>query len=391
MYRNQSLGGVIAPAPIPPLSTLPQWSRVKTQIPGYYPNTYVKDRYVPIINMEKIENVDTSDHDAMNSNLIESNALTLQQKKFDKAMSFMQTKHHEMLSNLHTEVDRLKRINKELQFQLVLLNKSSSSLSASSISNSHRLKPLENVPSSYDNSSLLYKSQPNSEHNTGRNSNKAELKIIVLEKELEKLKSILKEEKKKNEYLTKMVEKLKNREERNLNDAQQLLYKDEENDLKTQTRFEKNSFTYQLELPFKITIDPLQIKDKENQMSRIPTIKECEMIIKNLILSKESQASELNELKSHINMMLQSKTDVESCLSTDVIVLDEKENEICATEKLPFIHFKHHPKSELISYPAKQEMIMLPALKQTMGLKAVDRVKKSQQIQKTRQRREIIN
>ncbi|XP_020618667.1 uncharacterized protein LOC110056507 [Orbicella faveolata] len=117
------------PANLPPLQDLPSWSR-NTLGRRKQPRPIIRDRLQPIksIREEMDEGADEKSNEKSNfSGRIVSapsrGHLLDQSHRIDnveKRIDYLRTQHAETLSNLHSEIERLKAENKELNFKLVM-------------------------------------------------------------------------------------------------------------------------------------------------------------------------------------------------------------------------------------------------------------------------------
>lgn len=92
---------------LPPLSTLPQWSRINTLDRGRYPKPFVRDK-VPIYpEMSRKE-------DGEESKEVDLQELDPKQRiqHLERNMMFLKQQHQEVLQSLHAEIEGLKKENK---------------------------------------------------------------------------------------------------------------------------------------------------------------------------------------------------------------------------------------------------------------------------------------
>ncbi|KAI0208833.1 hypothetical protein LSAT2_006449 [Lamellibrachia satsuma] len=112
-------------APLPPLNNLPQWSRVNTLDKARYPKPFLKDRLQPLPDPtpgdEEAAPVAGSNSDM---EIINNTNPVQRIEHLEKSLDFLRRQHQEVLANLHDEIDTLKRENKDLQFQIVMMQNS---------------------------------------------------------------------------------------------------------------------------------------------------------------------------------------------------------------------------------------------------------------------------
>lgn len=89
---------------LPPLKTLPQWSRVNTLDKARYPKPFVKDRLLPLMEPPK------SDENSEQDTASQSGSQRIHH--LEKSVVFMRQQHNEILQSLHQEIEALKKENK---------------------------------------------------------------------------------------------------------------------------------------------------------------------------------------------------------------------------------------------------------------------------------------
>lgn len=117
------------PANLPPLQNLPSWSR-NTLGRRKQPRPIIRDRLQPIksIREEMDEGTDekSNEKSSFSGRIVSAPSrghLPDQSQRTDnieKRLDYLRTQHAETLSNLHSEIERLKAENKELNFKLVM-------------------------------------------------------------------------------------------------------------------------------------------------------------------------------------------------------------------------------------------------------------------------------
>ena len=111
------------------LSNLPQWSRINNFDRVGYPKPFLKDRLRPLPNPSSKEtnasNVQVrSDVSLTSYSDSKEDSKEMQMKKIEyleKTIAFLKAQHSEVLTNLHEEVDRLKRHNQGLLERIVTI------------------------------------------------------------------------------------------------------------------------------------------------------------------------------------------------------------------------------------------------------------------------------
>ena len=102
------------PGALPPLNNLPQWSRVNTLDKARYPKPFLKDRLAPLPNPptdKRRDSIDSDDNELEKVEEVVQNP-QIRIQYLEKSLNFLRTQHQEVLSNLHDEIDTLKRENK---------------------------------------------------------------------------------------------------------------------------------------------------------------------------------------------------------------------------------------------------------------------------------------
>lgn len=92
---------------LPPLSTLPQWSRINTLDRGRYPKPFVRDKIHLYPEMSKKEEGEEN----REVDLLEMDPKQRIQH-LERNMMFLKQQHQEVLQSLHAEIEGLKKENK---------------------------------------------------------------------------------------------------------------------------------------------------------------------------------------------------------------------------------------------------------------------------------------
>ncbi|XP_064612859.1 coiled-coil domain-containing protein 74A-like isoform X2 [Liolophura sinensis] len=354
---------------LPPLKTLPQWSRVNTLDKARYPKPFVKDRLLPP--MEPPKSDENSEQDmASQSGLQRVHHL-------EKSVVFMRQQHNEILQSLHQEIEALKKENKDLNFKIIMTQKSKSPSNADFKSDG------EAGRASAARENLI----------TEKEEKLDELKVIFLEEEVRELKQTVREAKSRSAHLSQMLEQSEDQRKRQHKAIEALQYQQYQ-------QAQASGFTID-RLPQHL--NPLGLVSNPQ---RPPTLAECELIIRHLQQVNEKQAHELDRLKSDLKDVLYShKWTPDAYLLAKAYVaedgrepgaapppliqgappLDQPGSRLPSSRPVP----KHQPrKLPDIAY-IQRENVTLPALKQTVGNKAVERRKRTQVLQKARMKKEV--
>lgn len=117
------------PANLPPLQNLPSWSR-NTLGRRKQPRPIIRDRLQPIKSireeMDEVADEKSNENSNFSGRIVSAPSrghLLDQSHRIDnveKRIDYLRTQHAETLSNLHSEIERLKAENKELNFKLVM-------------------------------------------------------------------------------------------------------------------------------------------------------------------------------------------------------------------------------------------------------------------------------
>jgi len=121
---NGTAGGVL-----PPLHNLPHWSRVNNFDKARYPKPFLKDRLQSLSKTDMdgstSTNVHASDTDTEPEgqqdvvvDMMRGSNPAQRVVHLERSIQFLQQQHYEVLSNLHEEIDKLKRENKGITIVL---------------------------------------------------------------------------------------------------------------------------------------------------------------------------------------------------------------------------------------------------------------------------------
>nr|XP_022340141.1 coiled-coil domain-containing protein 74A-like isoform X1 [Crassostrea virginica]XP_022340142.1 coiled-coil domain-containing protein 74A-like isoform X1 [Crassostrea virginica] len=364
---------------LPPLSTLPQWSRINTLDRGRYPKPFVRDKIHLYPEMSKREEGDEN----REVDLLEMDPKQRIQH-LERNMMFLKQQHQEVLQSLHAEIEALKKENKDLQFKIIMSQKSqqqqqqqTAEKRSASSQRSAKDRSAQNesvsrgLDKEYSSASLFSQTlEYNSSAGRSREDRVDELKVIFLEEEIKELKIALRDARNRNNYLSQLLEQaedVKKKQQARIDMLQQ------------QVSQGGGALAEQIAAG---NLNPFS-----NQV-RPPTLAECEAIIKHLQKVNENQAHELDSLKSDLRDVLYShKWTPDAYLLAKAYIAEDD----AKTEKtLPKVPLKN-PSRKLpeVAY-VNRETVTLPALKQTVSNQNVERRKRTQILQKARLRKEVI-
>ncbi|XP_053376286.1 coiled-coil domain-containing protein 74A-like isoform X2 [Mercenaria mercenaria] len=363
---------------LPPLGTLPQWSRVNTLNRGGYPKPFTKDKLLPV--PDKV-----GDEDDRSIDLSELNPAQ-RIHHLERSIMFLKQQHAEVLKSLHDEIDNLKKENKDLQFKIVMSQKQqqqqqqqqqhhlAGGSASSRRSRTGKERLMEKESSSLSIHSGTYANFSKTLESSSREDKLDELKIIFLEEEIKELKHALREARNRNSYLTQVI--------------------DQNEDIKKKQQHTIDTMKYQLSQGNAANLAE-QITSGQSLFNlpggRQPTLAECEAIIRRLQQINEQQQHELDNLKSDLRDVLYShKWTPDAYLLAKAYVAEEEHKDEDKDKSLPKLHMKNQSrKLPEIAY-IQRDMVNLPALKQTVSNKAVERKKRTQILQKARLKKEVM-
>ncbi|CAH1802639.1 unnamed protein product [Owenia fusiformis] len=370
---------------LPPLNNLPQWSRINTLDRARYPKPFLKDRLQPLPNTE-MNRTDSMESDDQNLDMGEMDPSS-RIHHLERSIIFLRAQHRDVLTSLHDEIEILKKENKDLHFKFMISQKALNSKSPSPTTKRRSSKPEPNqiptegvLSSAKDDSVQLKNSEVTASEQPSKEDKQLEIKTVHLEEELFNMRLEVQELQNRNEYLSNLVNQL----QAEASEAQAAQAKAAQAQIKG--------------------ADP-QIQGAEAQgggevdtttnipagsTARPPTVGEYEAIIRHLQATNDKQNHELMHLKSDLRDVLYShKWTPDAFLLAKAYVAEEKEK--TDLEKLPKISLRN-PTRKLpdVAYASK-ENVSLPALKSTVGNKATERKKRTQILQKSRMRKEVLH
>ncbi|XP_033747920.1 coiled-coil domain-containing protein 74A-like isoform X1 [Pecten maximus] len=379
---QEKISDLTAMNQLPPLSTLPQWSRINTLDRGRYPKPFVKDKVTG--GAEGRKEGEEEERDVDISELNPSQRI----HHLERSIHFLRQQHQEVLKSLHDEIEVLKKENKDLHFKIVMSQKqhqekqSANSQHDGSKDRSRNDGNSRALEKEYSSNSLISQTLELSS-SAGRSRVEAtkerlqaedrldELKIIFLEEEIKELKHALRDLKNRNNFLTQRLEQ------------------EEEHKKKQLAKIE--SLQYQVAqgggpMAEKIATGNLNIFSNPNHP---PTLTECEVVIRHLQSINEQQTHELERLKSDLRDVLYShKWTPDAYLLAKAYIAEDDAKDKEEKRALPKLK---NPSRKLpdIAY-IQRDTVNLPALKQTVSNKAIERRKRTQILQKARLHKEIL-
>ncbi|XP_059171894.1 uncharacterized protein LOC131952964 [Physella acuta] len=316
---------------VPPLNTLPQWSRVNALDKAHYPKRFVRD---PRAHLDLGFTSDPSD--ATGSDLNPTQRI----EYLERSLLFLRQQHAELLHSLHQEVEALKKENKDLQFKIVMSQ-----------------KPLTT----------------DTEGGTDKTSSgkTEEMKIIFLEEAIKELKNALQESRKKNQYLTQLLQQAEEQKERQKGTIDAM-------------RFERNQGET-------VEIETSTVSMPVADVTQPLTLAQSQAMIKHLQQVNAQQSHELDRLKLDLRDVLYShKWTPDAFLMAKAYIAadDRKEGEKGSRSSLPRIPLKN-PMRKIPDLAYVKENVSLPALHLSVGNQAVERKKRTQELQKAKLRPSI--
>ncbi|KAK7087240.1 coiled-coil domain-containing protein 74B-like [Littorina saxatilis] len=350
---------------LPPLNTLPQWSRVNNLDKARYPKPFVKDKLQP---MEKQDDEDKDlDLTGMNP------AQRIQY--LERSLMFLRQQHSDVLGSLHEEVEGLKKENKDLQFKIVMSSKAAQQQKSSEHHEfGDKLTADDYVTRDFSASSSRSKRLAGS---NSREDKLDELKVLFLEEEIKELKHALRETRNKNTYIQQLLEQSDEARKQQLAQLDSLKYQMTQGGAQISQMAEKIA----------------EGQSPQETGGRPLSLPECQAIIRHMQQVNERQAHELEQLKSDLRDVLYSHkwTPDAYLLAKAYIAEDDKKDDSDSTSKsgLPKIALKNQTR-KLPEVAYIRDTVSLPALRQTIGTKAVDRRKRTQILQKAKLRREVV-
>ncbi|KAI4893202.1 hypothetical protein NFI96_018514 [Prochilodus magdalenae] len=252
----------------------------------------------------------------------------------ERKIDFLQQQHRETLRELHSEIERLIRQNKDLQFRLIMDPPQSCRKGSSHKGQKHRPD------------SKTFHSQ-------------------------------------KGIYFEQTLEDTQLPHDANL--GHQIKHGDDASETTTAGRPEVVS---EASGGLITSLHPLRIHCNPSQPPRPPTLQECEVIIRQLYNANSLQSQELLRIKAVLRDIVFSKRITpENYLLTKVYLADGKRTE--EPEKFPKLS-THAASRELPVYQSNMvDRVIFPALKQSLSPSFAERQRRTRAMQRNRLRRTI--
>ncbi|XP_066502205.1 coiled-coil domain-containing protein 74B isoform X3 [Hoplias malabaricus] len=245
----------------------------------------------------------------------------------EKKIDFLQQQHRETLRELHSEIERLSRQNKDLHFKLIM----------------------EPLPSRRKGSS--YKGQ---KHGTESNTFKSQ-NVVYLQQELE---------------------------DKDLpQDA--ILCQAQHNDDTSETLVAgKPEFIPELKGGLITSLNPLRIHCNPSHPPRAPTLPECEVIIRQLYNANSLQSQEILRIKAVLrDIIFNRRITPENYILTKAYLADDKRVE--EPERFPKLPGRALPRGKPMYQASKPEKMLLPRLKQSLTTNFAERQRRTRAVQNT--------
>ncbi|XP_016090603.1 coiled-coil domain-containing protein 74A-like isoform X2 [Sinocyclocheilus grahami] len=282
---------------LPPLRNLPSWTRVRDLDRVRYPRHLSSDCMVrsPPVDIKSPKAAAQPRTDAQGTHIA----------SLEKDVLFLQQQHKDTLERLHAEIEDLKRVNKELQYQLIM---------------EHENSPKESIWSNSNSS------KSSSDGSAEKNS---QCGFISSEEACEA---------------------------------------------------EGGGAVTSL-LPLRITCSP-------SQQPRTPTLKECELIIRQLYHANTAQYQELLRIKTVFREITsKNRSAAEAFSLARASLRDNSRGEVF--EHFPKLPLKPLSKKEIPSHAGKGEHVLLPAIKHGLSSTMSERQRRAQDVHRLRLRRAV--
>ncbi|XP_077163415.1 coiled-coil domain-containing protein 74B isoform X2 [Paroedura picta] len=286
----------------------------------------------------------------------------------ERSVAFLQQQHSETLAQLHQEVERLKRQNKDLQYKLIMqpaLQKPDSRPSTLSARPCPRSSPVEKVAltpkgAKQEGSAKPVEKKQVNEELTDRMESADEAAASVMQKAAETFPSELEipaemTPPRDTEVCDRMTSPIPF-------------------PLPRQTKSGEVKIPAASSNPFLVNVLP-------SHMRKPPTLEECEVVIRQLWNINHMQMQELMYLRSCLEDIHKTKR-----IPEDYMLAGQLGNQ--DTTRLPRV--KNAPKKWILTPLPAAERAVLPALKQTLGNAFAERQKRAQAAQRNRLHRTML-
>ncbi|RUS84933.1 hypothetical protein EGW08_007295 [Elysia chlorotica] len=354
--------------PLPPLNTLPQWSRVNALDKSRYPKPFVKDSQ---LSLEAGQSAGMEDDDQMLAVTEMNPAQRIQY--LERSLLFLRQQHSDVLHSLHEEVMGLKKENKELQFKIVMSQKAAQAMREERLKEKGEKKEgqdSEEAGAGDSSETSSYSKLLEDTEKSKAEEKNTEMKIVFLEEEVKELKHALRETRNRNQYLTQLLEQAEEQRKKQKEALDTMKYEMNQGDGGMSETAEQIASGG----------SPIQANGKPL------TLQQCQAIIKHLQQTNERQAHELDRLKLDLRDVLYShKWTPDAYLMAKAYIAEDDRREDEKGGSLPRIPLKN-PTRKLPEIAYIRENVSLPALRQTVGNKAVERRKRTQVLQRAKLR-----
>lgn len=370
---------------LPPPGNLPSWSRVSALDRTRYPKPFLRDR-IPLppgggttITTDTmidfgngLGNVDVKFLEGM------ANAEQKSMVRYNKSVAFLQQQHADTLKKLHEEIDKLKKENKELQFNVI-------------VTHSGGAAPTKLPPK--------YETQMQTAGVAGTSSPAEHVKMIdmqalLLQEEVKELRKALVESNIRNEHLQQTVLLL---QQHKMPDGSKVNFSPDsinrspklaaEGERVFRHRRKYSVSSLSSPLPLNATLNPLQVRDSPDEDSRVPTLPECEHIIQQLHETNCQQLAELSRLRMEARDGLFSRNTTPE--PYQMKTYGGTDHESFSDTRLPRIPVKPILKKSIASADSLERVVTLPALKNSITTNVADRRKRQQAVQRARSKKDF--
>lgn len=322
----------------------------------------------------------------------------------ESTMNFLKKQHHDVLDALHAEVDRLKRHNQELQYQIAMLQAfpvSNTDFSAAKTTQENTdsrttlgttTKMVTNVTDDDDDVSNAVTSQQDDAKDDLKDTKKKldKLQMTFMEEEVNEIKKMLKDEKLQNIRLRdQLAKETANKPPSSvIGGLSQLVYsnvvphrpsepKPSSEHQQQQQQHSNRAPKGAASLPFGASVEPLQVRVYP-QLPRPPTLQECEVIIRHLVNENGKQSNELSKMKTDLRDVLYThKWTPDSYLLAKSYLPDDDEDESATTSN------RKDPTNQKLSSQQQQQPrafvstpkdnVILPSTMQAMSYRLTER------------------
>ncbi|XP_030623886.1 coiled-coil domain-containing protein 74B [Chanos chanos] len=135
------------------------------------------------------------------------------------------------------------------------------------------------------------------------------------------------------------------------------------------------------------SLEPLRIHSDPSLPPRAPTLKECEVIIRQLFNANSLQSREIVRIKAVLrDIIVNKRITPENYILTKAYLAGDSGND---EDKFPKLPLRPLPKRSIVSQASVVERVTLPALKHSHNTSIADRQKRIQALQKNRLRRTV--